>query len=355
MTIRIDGSYGEGGGQILRTALSLACVLRKEVQIFDIRKGRKVPGLQPQHLTCVNACRDITQAEVEGNRLQSIFLRFSPKTIKGGDFLFDVAKIKGSAGSVSLVLQSILLPLFLAKEPTEVVIKGGTHVPWSPAFTYLQEVFFPTIKKIGCEVKGDIKKWGWYPKGGGEATFSTNPVENFLPLNLLERGKLLKLSGISAVSNLPLSIAKRQRDQAYKILREKRFNPDIELVDAPSIGKGTFFFLLAEFENSLAGFSSLGEIKKRAEKVAEESCQDFLKFMETDAAAEPHLADQLIPYLSLTGDKSSFTVSSVSQHLLTNIWAVKNFLPVRIEVEGQEGERGKVFIDSSEIDNKIRI
>ena len=355
MTIKIDGSYGEGGGQILRTALSLASVLKRDVQIYDIRKGRRIPGLQPQHLTCVNACRDITDAEVEGNRLQSIFLRFSPKTIKGGDFLFDVAKIKGSAGSVSLVLQSILLPLLLAETSTQVQIKGGTHVPWSPAFTYLEQVFFPTIRKIGCEVKGEIKKWGWYPKGGGEVTFLINPVKKILSLNLLERGKLLKLSGISAVSNLPLSIAKRQRDQAYKILREKRFTPEIELVDVPSMGKGTFFFLLAEFEQSLAGFSSLGEIKKRAETVAEEACQDFLKFMETDAALEKHLADQLIPYLSLTGDKSSFTVSSVSQHFLTNIWAVKNFLPVRIEVEGKEGKKGKVFIDSSEIENKIRI
>jgi RNA 3'-terminal phosphate cyclase (ATP) len=355
MTIKIDGSYGEGGGQILRTALSLACVLKKDIQIYDIRKGRRVPGLQPQHLTCVNAYKEITNAEVEGNKLQSIFLRFSPKTIKGGDFLFDVAKIKGSAGSVSLVLQSILLPLLLADKSTQIEIKGGTHVSWSPAFTYVQQVFFPAIRKMGCEVKGEINKWGWYPRGGGEVTFAINPAEKLLPLNLLERGKLLKLSGISAVSNLPISIAKRQRDQAYKILREKRFSPDIELVEAPSMGKGTFFFILAEFENSLAGFSSLGEIKKRAERVAEEACQEFLEFMETDAALEKYLADQLIPYLSLTGEKSTFTVSSVTQHLLTNIWVVKNFLPVRIEVEGKEGEKGKIFIDSSEIENKIRI
>jgi RNA 3'-terminal phosphate cyclase (ATP) len=355
MTIRIDGSYGEGGGQILRTALSFASVLKKEIQIHNIRRGRKVPGLQPQHLTCVDACRDIADAEVEGNRLQSLSLKFSPKTIKGGDFLFDVAKIKGSAGSVSLVLQSILLPLFLAKQSSEVVIKGGTHVPWSPPFSYLQSVFFPTIGKIGCKVKGEIKKWGWYPKGSGEVFFSIDPVEKLLPLDLLERGRLLKLSGISAVSNLPISIGKRQRDQTYKILKEKKFSPEIELADAPSIGKGTFLFLVAEFENSLAGFSSLGAIGKRAEKVAEEACQEFLKFIQSDAAVELHLADQLIPYLSLSGGKSAFTVSSVSQHLLTNIWVMKNFLPVKIEVQGKEEEKGKVFIDSSGIKDKIRI
>jgi RNA 3'-terminal phosphate cyclase (ATP) len=355
MTIRIDGSYGEGGGQILRTALSFASVLKKEIQIHNIRRGRKAPGLQPQHLTCVDACKDIADAEVEGNKLQSLSLKFSPKTIKRGKFLFDVAKIKGSAGSVSLVLQSILLPLFLAKQSSEVVIKGGTHVPWSPPFTYLQSVFFPTIEKIGCKVKGEIKKWGWYPKGGGEVFFSIDPVEKLLPLDLLEKGRLLKLSGISAVSNLPISIAQRQKDQAYKILKEKKFSLEIELVDAPSIGKGTFLFLVAEFENSLAGFSSLGAIGKRAERVAEEACQEFLKFIQSDAAVEPHLADQLIPYLFLSGGKSAFTVSSVSQHLLTNIWVMKNFLPVRIEVQGKEGEKGEVFIDSSEIRDKIRI
>lgn len=353
--VRIDGSYGEGGGQILRTTLSLAAVLKREVEIYNIRKGRKVPGLQPQHLTCVNALKDITQAEVEGNRLQSLSLRFSPKTIRGGNFLFDVAKIKGSAGSVSLVLQSILLPLLLAKQSAEVVIKGGTHVPWSPPFTYLQQVFLPTVSEIGCEVKDQIKKWGWYPRGGGEVSFSINPVEKILPMNLSDRGRLLKLSGISAVSNLPISIAKRQRDHACEILKGKKFSPQIELVEAPSIGKGTFFLLLAEFENSLTGFSSLGAIGKRAEKVADESCQEFLKFVETDATIENHLADQLVPYLSLSGSESSFTVSSISQHLLTNIWVVKNFLPVRIEVEGKEGGKGKIFIDSSGIEDKIRI
>jgi len=353
--MKIDGSYGEGGGQILRTALALAAVLRREVEIHSIRKGRKVPGLQPQHLTCVDACRDITEAEVEGNKLKSLSLQFSPKTLKGGNFLFDVAKIKGSAGSVCLVLQSILLPLVFSGQSTEVVIKGGTHVPWSPPFTYLKQVFFPMIKKIGCRVSGKIEKWGWYPKGGGEVLFSIEPIPEILSLNLTERGKLKKLSGISAVSNLPLSIGRRQRDRAYRILRERGFSPEIELVDAPSIGQGTFLFILAEFEDSLAGFSSLGAIKKRAETVAEECCQEFLEFMETDAAIEKHLADQLIPFLSFCNQKSSFTVSCVSQHLLTNVWAVRNFLPVGIEVQGKEGESGKVFIDSSGVKDKIGI
>ena len=343
---RIDGSYGEGGGQILRTALSLSALVKKEVEIYNIRKKRKTPGLQPQHLTCVQACQEITQAFVEGAKLQSINLKFSPKTIIGGDFDFNVAKEKGSAGSVSLVLQSILFPLTFAEKRSTIRIQGGTHVPWSPPFIYLKEVFFPTIRRIGCEVDGEIKRWGFYPKGGGEVCFSVVPAKKISPLNLIERGKLLSLSGISAVTNLPLSIAERQKNQATSILRRKGFLPQIQIVDAPSVGKGTFFFLLAQFENSLAGFSSLGEIGKSAEKVAEEGCDQFLEFIKSKGVLEHHLADQLVSYLALAEGKSTFTVSRISQHLLTNIWVIQQFLSVKIEVEGKEGEEGKVSIDS---------
>jgi len=353
--IRIDGNYGEGGGQILRTALSLSALLKKEVEIYNIRKKRKIPGLQPQHLTCVQACQEITQAFVEGAKLQSINLKFLPKKILEGDFNFNVAREKGSAGSVSLVLQSILLPLIFAEKPSTVNIQGGTHVPWSPPFTYLKEVFLPTIKKIGCEVDGEIKRWGFYPKGAGEVSFFIAPVEKISPLNLVERGKLLNLSGISAVANLPLSIAERQKNQATIILKGKGFFPQIQIVDAPSVGKGTFFFLLAQFENSLAGFCSLGEIGKSAEKVTEEGCDQFLEFIKSKGVLEPHLADQLIPYLALADGKSIFTVSRISQHLLTNIWVVRQFLQVKIEVEGKEREEGKISIDSTGISDQIKI
>jgi len=328
MTVRIDGSYGEGGGQILRTTLALSSLLREEVQIYNIRKGRKIPGLQPQHLTCVEACREITNALLEGANLRSLSLKFSPKNLEGGDLSFDVARIKGSAGSVSLVLQAVLPALVLAQRRSKVVVYGGTHVSWSPPFDYLRDVFFPMVGKIGCDFKGDIKKWGWYLKN---------------------------LKGISAVSNLPLEIAQRQKNQAMKILKEKKIFPQIDIKDAPSLGKGTFFFLFAEFENSFAGFSSLGEIGKRAEKVAEEACFEFLKFMKTKAALDPHLADQLIPYLSLAEGNSTFTVSEITGHLLTNLWVVEQFLPVKTEVEGKEGQEGKIVLESSGIKQKLGI
>jgi RNA 3'-terminal phosphate cyclase (ATP) len=344
MFLKIDGNYGEGGGQILRTTLSLSCLLKKPVEITNIRKGRKIPGLQPQHLTSVNACKGISEAEVEGNRLQSLTLKFSPQKIKGGDFTFNVAEEKRSAGSTSLILQALFLPLSLSEQNSHITLLGGTHVPWSPPFDYLKEIFLPMVRKIGCQIELKINKWGWYPKGGGEVHCMIHPGEKLLPLNLTERGKLLNLTGVSAVSNLPASIAERQKNQALKILREKDFSPEIKILQAPSIGQGTFFFLKAEFENSKAGFGALGEMGKRAEKVAEEACQEFLQFIQTKAAIDPHLSDQLIPYLALADGPSSFTVSRISKHLLTNIWVVQQFLPTKITVEGDEGKEGKVII-----------
>jgi len=370
--ITIDGSHGEGGGQILRTALSLSLILSKPVEIINIRRGRPKSGLQPQHLTCVNACRDISDAHVEGNEIVgSTQLQFFPHVTKSGSFTFNVAEKRGSAGSTSLILQTLLPPLIFGQHTVRLTLMGGTHVPWSPTFHYLKEVFLPVIEKMGCSVRPSIDRWGWYPIGGGVVHAEINPASPHIPLNpplppfrkggdpnppllkgeigglkgltIEEKGRLLKIWGMSAVSNLPVSIAERQRAEGLNSLKVLGVDTDIEVVSAPSPGKGTFFFIVAEYEGIKAGFSALGAIGKPAEEVAREACRAFFEYHDSNGAVEPHLADQLIPYMALADGPSSFTTTRITRHLLTNVWTVRQLMDVDIRVEGREGEWGRVI------------
>jgi RNA 3'-terminal phosphate cyclase (ATP) len=342
--LKIDGSYGEGGGQILRTALALSCVFDRPIEITNIRKSRKRPGLQPQHLTALKAAATVSNAGVEGADLSSTTLRFSPGHLAGGEYLFDVSEKKGSAGSTSLVLQTILLPLCFAEHQSGITVIGGTQVPWSPSFHYLKYVFLPALSRLGVKAELNIEKWGWYPIGGGKVAAAVNPKKEFLPLEIAERGKLVRVTGISAASNLSQDIAKRQRDQALTMLSQKGIDADIEIISAPSPGKGTLMFLRVEYENITAGFDSLGAIGKRAEDVADEACKALFEYIDAGGALDPHLADQIIPYLALASGPSTFTTSRITQHLLTNIWVVKQFVDVEIQVEGNEGEPGAVGV-----------
>jgi RNA 3'-terminal phosphate cyclase (ATP) len=343
--VRIDGSYGEGGGQMLRTSLALSCVLVRPFEMVNIRKNRRNPGLQPQHLTAVKAAAAISRAEVTGDELASTRLTFDPQVVpEGGEYHFDVSERKGSAGSTSLVLQTVLLPLAGAHRSSRVTVTGGTHVPWSPPFHYLQLVFLPLLGRLGLLAEFEIQKWGWYPMGEGRVTARMRPVQALAPIFLLDRGKLVRMTGISAASNLPRDIAVRQQQRALQRLSARGIDARIDLVDAPSIGKGTFVLLRAEFENVVAGFGSLGEIGKRAEQVADEACDDLFAYAEMNGALDPYLADQIIPWLVLAEGSSSFTTSRITRHLLTNLWIVQRFLVLDIHVEGCEGSPGSIHI-----------
>lgn len=342
--VRIDGSFGEGGGQILRTSLALSCVLGNPVEIANIRKSRKNPGLQPQHLTAVKAAASIAGAEIQGAELSSTALRFRPNRTSGGTYHFDVAETKGSAGSTSLVLQTILPPLCFAEQASMVFVKGGTHVPWSPSFHYLRSIVAPLLFRLGVHAEYTIQSWGWYPIGGGQVSARITPARSLRPLTAIDRGSLLRVAGISAISNLPDHIAARQRDRARTILGRQGIEASIETLSAPSAGKGSFLFLAAEFEHLSAGFGSLGAIGKRAEEVADEACDELLIHLRAQGALDPHLADQVVPWLAFCGGPSEFTTSRITRHLLTNLWVVRQFMDVDVRVEGNEGEEGRVLI-----------
>ncbi|MCZ6675735.1 MAG: RNA 3'-terminal phosphate cyclase [Candidatus Poribacteria bacterium] len=342
MRLEIDGNYGEGGGQILRSSLSLSAILQQPIRITNIRAGRKRSGLAAQHLTAVNAVAAITNAEVMGGSLGSQTLTFIPQEIRGGHYTFDVADIRPSAGSLSLVFQAIVLPLAHADAASTVTLRGGTHVPWSPNVHYLQRIFLPMAAKFGFHGSLTLNRWGWYPKGGGEAIAKIQPTSDWREVDLRSRGKLKAIHGISAVSNLPDHILNRQRNQCLKRLAQLDSPVNIDPVKGKSIGPGTLVFLKAEFENIQAGFSALGARGKRAEQVADEACQELQDFLASDAAIEPHLADQLILPMALAKGESRFTTSRITRHLTTNIWLVQQFLPVKFEVNGAEGEPGEI-------------
>lgn len=346
--ITIDGSYGEGGGQILRTSLTLAAVTGKPLKMVNIRAGRKKPGLAAQHLTAVLAAAAVCDAHLEGAQLGSQTLTFVPQSsLQARSYSWDVAAARrgGSAGSTSLILQTVLLPLALAEGRSKVTVKGGTHVPWSPPYHFLEKVYLPTLARLGVEARAEIERWGWYPIGRGSVKAqikeaASRPLLKAIDLN--ERGEFLRLSGLSALSNLPKHIAQRQRDRALELLRGEGFEPDIRMEEGKSSGRGTMVFLWAEFENGVAGFTALGAPGKPAEKVAEEACQAFLEYYESGAALDKHLADQLILPLALADGHSAFTTCQITQHLITNIWVVEQFMDIGYQVEGSEGERGRV-------------
>jgi RNA 3'-terminal phosphate cyclase (ATP) len=337
-TIEIDGSFGEGGGQILRTALSLSCITGCGLNLFNIRKSRKKPGLMQQHLTCVNAISEICNAEVLGNEAGSTELTFVPRKIKSGNYYFDIK----TAGSSSLVIQTLLPPLLFADKPSHIRIKGGTHVPFSPPYDYISEVFIPMLNRIGIKAESSISKYGFYPKGGGEVSFKIFPAEKITGMHAVSKGNLFSITGHSAVSNLPIHIAERQKDSLIQNLSP--LTAKINILEVPSFGQGTFVFLKGEYEYILTGFSSLGERGKRAEDVGNEAASLFKHSHNTSACLDPHLADQMVIYLCLAKKDSTFTTSRITQHLLTNLWTIEKFLKIRYDIEGTLDSEGRISI-----------
>ena len=338
--LEIDGGFGEGGGQVLRTSLSLSCLLNKPFRIFNIRIKRKKPGLMPQHLMGIRALNLISNARVKGDAKGSTELVFEPDEVKSGDYLFDI----GTAGSTSLLLQTIILPLIFAKGRSSLSLRGGTHVPFSPPFHYISEVFIPILKKLGINIETRIESYGFYPKGGGKVRVEISPSIKIKGMKFLERGEIKKLRGISGVGNLPLSIAERQKDTALKVLASEGLKAEIETLSVLTPGQGTFMFLGAETDHCLAGFSSLGERGKRAESVGEEAAKNFLSYYSTSSCLDHHMADQIVLYLAIAQEESSLTISEISDHLLTNLWVIDKFLDIQYVIEGEIGKPGRVTI-----------
>ena len=368
--IEIDGSLGEGGGQVLRTALTLSALTGQPFHLFNIRAGRKNPGLAPQHLTSVRAAAAVCQAEVHGASERSKEIWFAPGgEPRSGEYRFDVREAAqgGSAGAASLIFQTVLLPLMAAEGESRLILRGGTHVPWSPSFHYLRDVYLPALRQMGAEAEVELAAWGFYPVGEGEIRARVSgrgkqkekgskgtetvpgerggegagepPATLARPFRLTLRGELAEVSGLAVASNLPSHIPQRIADRARSLLRAEGLSAEIRPERVRGEGPGAGLFLTAGYQHITAGFLALGQRGKTSEQVAEEAVQELLAFHQIEAAVDPHLSDQLLLPCSVAPGLSEYTTSRLTMHLLTNAEVIRMFLPVTISISGAGDEQ----------------
>ena len=335
--ITIDGSFGEGGGQILRTSLALSLVTGKAFSIHSIRSGRKKPGLMRQHLTAVNAATEIGRATIEGDRIGSQAISFEPETIKPGNFHFAI----GSAGSCTLVFQTVLTALIIADEPSEIILEGGTHNPFAPPFDFLEKAFLPVINRMGPGVDVVLEKSGFYPAGGGRFKVSIKPAA-LKRLDLLERGKIIQKTARAAVANLPVNIANRE----LKVISEK-LEWDRERLEAVEVensqGPGNILVLEVKSENITEVFTGFGEKGTSAENVAKRAAKSVREYLAFDVPVGRYLADQLLIPMALAGG-GKFRTLSPTRHTTTNIEVIKKFLDVEIAVSEYDQNKWEIEI-----------
>ncbi len=324
--LEIDGSYGEGGGQILRSATALSALTGIPCTIMNIRANRPTPGLKPQHLVGLQAAARICSAETKGIHIGSQKIEFIPHKIRGGDHTLDV----GTAGSVTLVLQ-VLTPICLnAEEKITLTITGGTDVMWSPTIFYFENVFCYFLEKMKAHITVSVEKYGFYPRGGGKVKAVTEPWKDRTPLTITEKGALEKIEAASISSSFlrKAQVSERQSEAFKRVFS----TATIQNRYVDTLNPGSSFCAVAHYANSRLGADSLGEKGKPAEKVGEEAASILEKEMEAGCALDTHMGDQIIPYLALAGGKVS--ISHLSEHAKTNIWVCQQFLDTKLSVTG---------------------
>ena len=326
--IHIDGSKGEGGGQVLRTSLALSIITGKPFKIEKIRAGRQKSGLLRQHLTAVNAAVQISSAEVSGNKLRSGELTFIPKNIAGGEYRFAV----GSAGSAMLVFQTVLYPLLFAGNKSKVIFEGGTHNQKAPPFHYIERVFIPLLKKMGVNIEARLIRHGFYPAGGGRFEVEIEPNKNLKGFNLLERGGLIGKKVEAIFAALSAHIAQRELTTVGKKITCS--DDELQMVQLPDDqGPGNVLMITVESENVTEVFTGFGEMNVPAEVVAKRVVKEYKSYVKADVPVGEHLADQLLIPLVLSKDGGSFRTGKLSMHTKTNIEKIKRFIDVDITTE----------------------
>jgi RNA 3'-terminal phosphate cyclase (ATP) len=337
--ITIDGAKGEGGGQVLRTALAMSLATRRPFRLENIRAGRQKPGLLRQHLTAVRAAAAVGRARVEGDALASRGLTFEPRTLEAGEYSFAV----GSAGSATLVLQTVLPPLLTADRESTLSLEGGTHNPSAPPFDFLQRVFLPFVNRLGPRVDATLLQPGFYPAGGGRFTVTIRPSPKLARVEWLTRGDIVQRRVRVLLAHLPRHIADREVATALRLLNWSADCGHVEVVNG-SPGPGNVVFVEVESEHVAEICSGFGEAGTPAETVAERPAKEARRYVATGAPVGCHLADQLLPVLAL-GDGGSFRTLPLSRHAMTNADVIREFVDVRISTTDEGRDVVRVDVD----------
>ena len=335
--ITIDGSAGEGGGQILRTSLALSLVTGRPFRIERIRAGRKKPGLLRQHLTAVHAATQVCGARVSGAELGSQGLSFEPSHVRGGDYRLAV----GTAGSATLVFQTILPALLFARERSQLTLEGGTHNPYAPPFDFLAKTFLPVLRSMGAFVDVRLDNYGFYPAGGGRFTVNVEPCSSLDRCVLSDRGST-RVHARALVASLPENIAKRELSVIRERLGLERSLCRAESIDA-SVGPGNVLMIVIEGESSVEIVTGFGIKGVTAEKVASDACDEAEKYLSVNVPVGVHLADQLLIPMAL-GRGGSFRTLKPTAHTVTNADVIRRFLDVPIALEQESGEVYRVTV-----------
>jgi RNA 3'-terminal phosphate cyclase (ATP) len=334
--IQIDGSQGEGGGQVLRTALALSLITGRPFRIENIRARREKPGLLRQHLTAVKAAADVGEAAVDGVDVGASSMTFVPKTLRGGNLSFSI----GTAGSTTLVLQTILVPLLLSGERATVEIEGGTHNPAAPPFDFLDQAYLPLLRRMGAKASIELVKPGFYPAGGGKVRIEIDGTGTLGPLELVERGEIIRRRVRAVVANLPYSIAEREAKTAGIELAWTEDCLEAHTLTG-SVGPGNAISIFVTSENVTEVFTAFGAKRLRAEEVAHDAAKQARRYINSGSAVGEHLADQLLLPLA-AGGGGAFTTLPLSSHSMTNIDVVKKF--VQADFELTQLSNGKVQV-----------
>ncbi len=339
--VELDGSYGEGGGQILRSSLTLSLLTGKPFRLRNVRARRPKPGLQPQHLMAVRAAAEVGGAQVRGASVGSSDLTFEPGDVSAGAYRFDIR----TAGSTGLVLQTLCLPLALrGGAPSEVTVIGGTHVTTSPCFHFLQTTWRAYLERMGLRLSLSMRRPGFYPRGGGEVVAHIPPVPGLRGVTLPARGDVM-VHGFSAIAGLPEHVMVRQARRA-NFRMEQSFGAGTDIrQEVWAGGPGSVLALVVETEPAPALFFGLGARGKPAEAVADEAADQAVAYLRAaPAAVDAHSADQIVLPLALAEGPSEYTAAEMTQHLLTNVTTIRRFVERDISCEGHLGQPGVVRI-----------